>query len=356
MTAYLLGSHSSGRRGATIWSRVATVTWLTYRGPLLGLGLVFIALAAVIVIPALAVNSDYARYIVRGCGHASTFSCQKLLGVLDRSHTWANVVGLLLLVFPLVASVFVGAPLVARGIESGTFRFMWTQGIGRTRTELGRVAVVAAVAAFASCVLGLLMGWYVHPLEHLHTLSPWDGRLFNVTVVTLPAWTLFTLAVGVVLGMLIHRIVPAMAMTALLCGGILLFAGAPAFGPIPSLTRNVLSIAPAVARTSSPDYGLVSGSGTNSRFVSRGSWLVASWLRSPHGRTVPANTLWILIPEEPQIAQAPGPWLTARHYTFWVSYQPADRYSKFQVLVASALVVLACTLGFITVRLVRHFG
>ena len=61
---------------------------------------------------------------------------------------------------PAVIGAFAGAPLLARELEFGTFRYVWTQGAGRTRWLVALLlAGVLGVAALGTA-LGALLGWY----------------------------------------------------------------------------------------------------------------------------------------------------------------------------------------------------
>jgi hypothetical protein len=67
-------------------------------------------------------------------------------------HQNVIFVGLLLLVLPMLAGMFWGAPLVAREVEHGTHRLVWTQGVSRLRwatTKIGLVSV--AVLSASAC-------------------------------------------------------------------------------------------------------------------------------------------------------------------------------------------------------------
>ena len=50
---------------------------------------------------------------------------------------WPN--GLVLQAVPALIGAFVGAPVLARELESGTSRFAWTQGFGRWRWTLAKL-------------------------------------------------------------------------------------------------------------------------------------------------------------------------------------------------------------------------
>ena len=71
---------------------------------------------------------------------------------------------------PALIGAFAGAPVLARQMETGTFRFAWTQGFGRWRWALAKLAALAVVLAAAAGALGVLVSWI---------LSQWstkDGR------------------------------------------------------------------------------------------------------------------------------------------------------------------------------------
>jgi len=115
---------------------------------------------------------------------------------------------------------FVGAPVLAREMENGTFRYAWTQGFGRCRWALFKLGTLAVALAAASGALSLLLSWYYQPYlvagnqaAGLSELSPlWPG-LFDLRGVGLAAWTLVAFATGALAGMLARRIVPAIVAT-----------------------------------------------------------------------------------------------------------------------------------------------
>ena len=61
--------------------------------------------------------------------------------------------GFLVIVFPAIIGMFWGAPLVARELETGTFRLAWTQSVTRTRWLAVKLAVVGGISML---VAGLL--------------------------------------------------------------------------------------------------------------------------------------------------------------------------------------------------------
>ena len=51
-----------------------------------------------------------------------------------------------------------------------------------------------------------------------------------------------------------------------------------------------------------------------------------------------------------------APWMSLHHYTYWLSYQPADRFWYFQAITGAALAALATAFAVMTVWLVRSRG
>jgi ABC-2 family transporter protein len=125
-------------------------------------------------------------------------------------------------VLPVLVGVFVGAPLLSRELETGTYRFAFTQGIGRRRYLLTTLAILAAYVALGAIVLGVVLGGWGHPFEVVGTESRWQAGLFATTWPVLAGWSLVALALGVLCGAVIKKTVTAMGTTAVVVGGLVL--------------------------------------------------------------------------------------------------------------------------------------
>ena len=53
----------------------------------------------------------------------------------NQYNSWLSL-GILFLILPVLVGLFWGAPLVAREVEHGTHRLVWTQGVSRRRWAL----------------------------------------------------------------------------------------------------------------------------------------------------------------------------------------------------------------------------
>jgi len=68
---------------------------------------------------------------------------------------------------PLLAGVFIGAPLVAREYESGTFNLAWTQGITRQRWLGMKLAWLGGRILVVFTLLALAGSWWNEPVNAL---------------------------------------------------------------------------------------------------------------------------------------------------------------------------------------------
>src|SRR5580700_4953026 len=65
-----------------------------------------------------------------------------------------------LVAVPALIGAFWGAPLVARELESGTYRLAWTQSITRTRWLASKIALIGAASVATTGLLTLMLtGW-----------------------------------------------------------------------------------------------------------------------------------------------------------------------------------------------------
>lgn len=120
---------------------------------------------------------------------------------------WLSV---LVVVAPGLLGAFWGAPLVAAELESGSFRLAWTQDVSRVRWLALRLAVGGLAGMAVAGLLSWVVTWWASPLDRagLDQFGSFDSRDIG------PAgYAAFAFALGVLLGALLRRTVPAMAAT-----------------------------------------------------------------------------------------------------------------------------------------------
>jgi hypothetical protein len=233
---------------------------------------------------------------------------------------------------PGLLGMFVGAPLVARELESGTFRFAWSQGTHRLRWITVKLVLLGAALTVLTFGFSALFGWWYGPWGPLMGRMA-SGQAYEITGVVFAARTLFAFTLGALLGTLIRRTVPAMAATAASWAAV----------AVPS----VLWLRPLIQRPVAVPAG--------SNLITSGGWVIHNWVQDPAGHHIARAQLL-------QAARAGGAnsidgfntWMAQHHYTNWVSYQPDDRFWHFQTIEGAAYLVLAVLLGAATIWWIRH--
>jgi hypothetical protein len=326
------------------WQRMAWVTWRQHRIALAGVAAFLGALAVSLWLVGLHMHNAYAAAIA--CHPASSLACGDLV------TSFNGLDGLLANGYPLQAvpaliGAFAGAPVLAREMETGTFRYAWTQGFGRWRWTLAKLVSLAVVVAAGAGALSVLLSWYYQPYlatrnqaVSLTEWSPLAGGLFDLRGVAFAAWTLAAFAIGALAGMLIRRVVPAMVASLAAYTG-LAVAAAQYLRPhylTPLVARNL--------------------------FNPPGSAFIASQWWTEGGKFAFAGRPPINLMERfcPPSAVGPGKpsegtlWQCfAQHgYTQWTSYQPASRFWPFQWIEGGWLLTLSVLLIAATVWLVRR--
>ena len=110
--------------------------------------------------------------------------------------------------------------MLARELETGTFRFARTAGFGRLRWTLAKLVALPVVVTTAAGAISVLFSWYNQPYLATgnqavspNAASPYSSALFDLRGVAFAAWTLVAFAIGGLAGMLIRRVVPATVAT-----------------------------------------------------------------------------------------------------------------------------------------------
>ena len=330
------------------WRRMAGVTWRQHRIALAGAAVLLGALAVWLWTIGTSLHNAYAAAVA--CHPASSAACQDLVvtfNVSAENHFMGSKGpgGVLLQLVPALIGAFAGAPVLARELETGTFRFAWTQGFGRWRWALAKLVGLAVVLAAATAAFGALVSWYYQPefatgsqVPGLYQDSPLV-TLFSLREVTFPAWTLAAFAIGALAGMLIRRVVPAIVATLAVYAGL-------AFATAGLLREHYLT--PLV---------------TSNNFLPGAStaWIISQWSTkdgrfafagNPPGSLV--NQFCSSVPPDKIGPLGFAPCLAQHGYTQWTSYQPGTRFWPFQLIEGGWLLALSALLIAATVWLVQH--
>ncbi|WP_369207690.1 transmembrane transport protein [Streptomyces sp. PU-14G] len=122
---------------------------------------------------------------------------------------------------PLLAGVFLGAPLLAGDLESGTAKLVTSQSVSRLRWLGTKLAMTAGLIAVSTAVLGAVFTWWWSPLRGRADSLEWTSSVFFDGTGAMPvAYALLTFTVGAAVGMVLRRTLVSMVVTLGIVGAI----------------------------------------------------------------------------------------------------------------------------------------
>jgi hypothetical protein len=322
------------------WRNLAWVTLRQHRGLFIGLGVLLGLIAVYLVVMAIIQDNAYAA--VAACHPAGVLRCHELKNAFISDY-WGGDNSVLQSGGAQTVSSLMFAVL-SRELESGTFRFAWTQGAGRTRWVLSTLVVPALVMIAATGAFTAIFYWYLRPFFALGQVSEMLPLSFALLGVAFAAWTLLAYALAAFLGAVFRRTVLAMVITLVLYV-VLAMATATAIRPHYATPVTVPSV----------DAGSTGASNSS-------GWVISDLEKAPNGQALSRDDLYHYFQGLPSSVQnsansnAFTTWLTKHGYTAWTSLQPDSRFWEFQLIEGAWLVALSATLIGATVWLVRRRG
>jgi len=144
------------------------------------------------------------------------------LGCDLRSNAWYQaqngVAGLsmgLLIFLSFAAGLFLGVPIVARELERGTARLAWSMAPSRMRWYLARMLPVLALLALVTFLAGIAAERYVAATTAESDLAN-SFTNFGFRGVLIASRAVFVFAVGVAVGSIVARALPAVILAAVI--------------------------------------------------------------------------------------------------------------------------------------------
>lgn len=204
------------------------MTWLAWRQFRPQATAAVVALAAFAVLLAATGPHLAGLYATSGIASCPVHNCERMasnfLDLVNGIYSVVYTVGLVSVVLaPAVIGIFWGAPLIARELETGTFRLAWTQTITRTRWLAVKLTLLGLAAMAVTEGLALMYGWWAAPIGQAAReanfpsfplgMGPFGLPAFDAHGVTPLGYAAFAFTLGVTTGILLGRTIPAMAVT-----------------------------------------------------------------------------------------------------------------------------------------------
>jgi hypothetical protein len=327
------------------------LTWRQFRVQALTAATALVAVAILLGATGPGMAGQYATSGLTGCqGDTCANAATSFLEQLQANslyHVTYPLGLVLILVTPALLGVFWGAPLIARELETGTYRLAWNQSVTRTRWLAVKLTLTGLAAMAVTEALSLMHAWWADPISKAIALgggaSVLSGNRFAWIAfashgITPLGYAAFAFALGTAAGALIRRAVPAMAVT------LAIFAVAQV--PMPLWGRP--NIIPPVQTIGTVEAAQVNfGSLTASAVPGQpGAMVVASHAVNAAGQVVPSLPVSCFPDSGPaKFAGDPGQCMDKLGIREVVSYQPASRYWPIQLIETGIFLVLALGLA-----------
>ncbi|MFC9132032.1 ABC transporter [Streptomyces sp. NPDC057099] len=125
-----------------------------------------------------------------------------------------DAVSRLLGLLPIVIGVFIGGPLLAGDLETGTAKLVNAQSASRVRWLATKLGVTTLVVVVCTAAISAAFTWWWSPVKSSPYVMDWvDSSGFDSSGPVPVALTLLTVVTGVAIGMLLRRTLLSMVVT-----------------------------------------------------------------------------------------------------------------------------------------------
>ncbi|MFJ2258594.1 transporter [Streptomyces sp. NPDC087844] len=295
--------------------------WLTWRQFRTQATVVYLALAALAAL--LAVTGPQLADLYARVG-------DDLFGRITSADRTVYYLGLtVVLLVPAVIGTFWGAPLITRELETGTYRLAWNQSITRTRWLATKLTLTGVATMAAAALATLAVTWWSGPIDQAVNsggsgADPFypriDPLVFGGRGIVPIGYAAFAFILGVTLGVLIRRTVPAMAAT--------LAAYAAVQIAVPLWVRPHLasSVDATLSFTEAKPVNIGIDAVRKVDFGQPGAWILSEQTVNVSGQPAALPASFIDCPSMSDCATA----LTKAGYRQQVTYQPAGNFWTLQ--------------------------
>jgi hypothetical protein len=325
------------------------MTWLVWRQYRIQAYFAAAALAAFAVLLLVTGRQMASQYHTALTLCSASHNCGNLANKLILGTPLPDLLVSLTVAVPCLLGVFWGGPLVARELETSTNQFAWTQSISRRRWLTVKAGWALLAAAAWGGAVSALVTWWSSPVNALKQQN-FQPAQFDIQGIVPVGYAVFAVALGIAVGTLLRRALPAMAVTLVVFTFVRLVIGQ-------DLRSRYLT---AVTET----FGFLHRPGHTPVRPTGSYWLVSQGLVGPHGLvsttqphgvgvSVGFNGVSVALTNMPSACQSlvfsdpRGVFscLSAHGYRgLFITYQPAGRYWAFQGIETGIFAVLAAAL------------
>lgn len=318
------------------------LTWRQHRRQALFALAGLLALAAFVVPTGLGMRSAFDALDLESCiatmgvgqfiPDSFTNECNESIRSFTGEYSMLGSTSVLLIFLPLMVGIFWGAPLVAREVEHGTHRLVWTQGVGRHQWAAAKFALVGVGSLVVALIYGFGVSWWMAPLNAVG-VSRFDVFNFDVGAIAPVGYTVFAVALGIAAGTIWRKVMSAMAATL-----------------VAFVAVRVLVVGFARPRFATPVDLVIPVEQPNPGLnAARGDWVQGLSIKSANGEILMDHASTTCNPDAPDCGGMAGAFNTTQ-------FQPGDRFWWFQGIETGLYFALAAVLIWIALRRIHRIA
>ncbi|MFJ4837939.1 hypothetical protein [Streptomyces sp. NPDC088746] len=260
------------------------------------------------------------EHTVLGCGDTvrSYLDDQYLM------HAVQVYAGLIMLILPVLVGAFAAGPLIARELETGTYKLAWSQSVTPARWLAAKLAVPAVPLLVGVSALSVAFTWARERTGAEYPAEWFDGPVFVTMGIAPLGYALLGLTAGALMGLLIRRTVPSMAAAALAVGAVVVIVGSVRKSLWPSQTATG-----ALDSVSDP-------------------WILETGQLTSRGERLPVDVCWGQNVDEARCVAERG--ITGR----FADYHPASHFWPLQLVETGIVLALATLAVAVAFRVLRR--
>ncbi len=170
------------------WRRLVWVAWRRQRTLISATSALLGVFAIYLLVTGLRMRSAW--HTVQACTPQRSSSCNFEWNTFKDAYSSPGIISAVFIFAPLLIGAFAGAPLIGRELETGTFRYAWTQGVGRVRWASAMIVLGAVAVGVLTGAFGALISWHDHPLWTADVTARLAANEFPTTGVAIIGWSL----------------------------------------------------------------------------------------------------------------------------------------------------------------------
>jgi len=314
------------------------MTWRQHRGAAAGALIALAAICALLIPDGFSMHHTFDNLNLTSCtGSNPAAGCSGLLQQFRPSSLVAATPWFALI--PLLLGVLAGAPLVARELETGTYRLVWAQATTRTRWITVKLCILALGVTAVSAAFAMTVTWWRAPVDALTGTSAntrLGSSIFNVEGPVVVGYALFAFFLGVLAGAILKRTLPAIVAAGMVLLALLLLTQT-------YLRPHYLPPVTTISTFSTADGGSFAPDSTGTP----GDWLLDWGVIDAQGHRLDPQHIQAIMGDAYNARTPIGDYLNSHGIRHLLVYQPAGRFWTFQLietgLYLGAAAILAVT-------------